>query len=119
MLHWPTRPYFCVGFWDRAEQEGYIYYVMEAFDQPWKRVTEGAVGAYWGVYDAQRNAKFPFTDPIVPIPCWYILAGISVLIAGITLGLLFIDSRTLRQQGRRFFGDSGVCIRHNRCLDRL
>jgi len=30
---------FLRRFLDRAGKEGYIYYVMEAFDQPWKRTT--------------------------------------------------------------------------------
>ena len=30
---------------------------MEAFDQPWKATQEGAVGAYWGVYDVDRNTE--------------------------------------------------------------
>ena len=93
---------FLRRFLERAEKEDYIYYVMEAFDQPWKRVTEGAVGAYWGVYDAERKVKFPFIEPIVPIPGWYILAGISVVIAVIALAVLLIDSRTLRKRGRSF-----------------
>jgi exo-beta-1,3-glucanase (GH17 family)/cellulose synthase/poly-beta-1,6-N-acetylglucosamine synthase-like glycosyltransferase len=93
---------FLRQFLARAEQEKYTYYVMEAFDQPWKRVTEGAVGAYWGVYDVNREAKFPFSKPIVAIPQWHMLAGISVLIAIVTLTLLFIDSKTLRNRGRSF-----------------
>ena len=31
-----------------AEREDITYYLMEAFDQPWKRDIEGMVGAYWG-----------------------------------------------------------------------
>ena len=50
---------FLRRFIARAEQEKYIYYVMEAFDQPWKSVTEGAVGAYWGVFDVSGNPSFP------------------------------------------------------------
>ncbi len=93
---------FLRRFLDRAEQENYIYYVMEAFDQPWKRQTEGAVGAYWGVFDVERKRKFPFTDPIVGIPEWHVLAGISVVIALITFALLLIDARTLTHHGRSF-----------------
>ena len=48
--------------------EGYSYFVIEAFDQPWKVSAEGSVGAYWGVYNADRKAKFNFTGPVVPIP---------------------------------------------------
>ncbi|MGD9211311.1 MAG: glycosyltransferase [Desulfobacteraceae bacterium] len=93
---------FLRRFLERAEEENYIYYVMEAFDQPWKRISEGGVGAYWGVYDVERQPKFPFTEPIVPIPRWKILAGISVLMAIIALMVLFIDSKTLRNRGRGF-----------------
>jgi len=93
---------FLRRFLERASQEKYTYYVMEAFDQPWKRQTEGAVGAYWGVYDFDRQPKFPFTEPIVAIPEWRILAGLSVVIALITMAVLLIDSRTLGSRGRGF-----------------
>lgn len=93
---------FLRRFIKRAEELNYTYYIMEAFDQPWKRTSEGAVGAYWGVYDASRNAKFPFTAPIVEVPEWRVLAGISLVIAIITFALLLIDSTTLRKRGRGF-----------------
>lgn len=93
---------FLRRFLDRAEQEHYTYYVMEAFDQPWKQASEGAVGAYWGVYDVYRQAKFPFISPIIKVPEWRMLATISVGIAVITFFFLLIDSRTLRPPGRSF-----------------
>ncbi len=93
---------FLRRFIDRAQQEKYVFYIMEAFDQPWKRNTEGAAGAYWGVYDADRKPKFPFTEPIVPIPAWHMLAAISVVIAACLLALLFIDSMALKRRGRGF-----------------
>ena len=68
---------------------------MEAFDQPWKRKNEGSVGCYWGVYNLYRQPKFPFRAPIVGIPEWRVLAGISIIIAAITLSLLLIDSISL------------------------
>ncbi|MDH4318257.1 MAG: glycosyltransferase, partial [Desulfobulbaceae bacterium] len=93
---------FLRRFLDKAEQEKYVYYIMEAFDQPWKAVNEGAVGSYWGVYNVERVLKFPLTTPIIKIPEWRKLALISVLIAIITFSLLLIDSRTLRARGRSF-----------------
>jgi exo-beta-1,3-glucanase (GH17 family)/cellulose synthase/poly-beta-1,6-N-acetylglucosamine synthase-like glycosyltransferase len=93
---------FLRRFIERAEQLGYIYYVMEAFDQPWKRVTEGAVGSYWGVYDVERQPKFPFTSPIVDVPEWRLLSGVSIVVALITFALLLIDSKTLGKGGRGF-----------------
>lgn len=93
---------FLRNFLQRVPEYGYIYYLMEAFDQPWKVDTEGAVGAYWGVYDVERNPKFEFTQPIVPVPQWQLLAGISMALAIITFGLLLIDSKSLRGHGRSF-----------------
>ena len=93
---------FLRRFIERAEALDYVYYVMEAFDQPWKRVTEGAVGSYWGVYDVKRQPKFPFTSPIVDVPEWRILSGISIVVALITFAFLLIDSTTLKKGGRSF-----------------
>jgi exo-beta-1,3-glucanase (GH17 family)/cellulose synthase/poly-beta-1,6-N-acetylglucosamine synthase-like glycosyltransferase len=95
---------FLRRFLEKAEQEDYIYYVMEAFDQPWKQEQEGAIGAYWGVYKADRQAKFEFTSPIVQIPHWKNLAAISVLIAIIIFAFLSIDAKTLNHNGRLFLG---------------
>lgn len=93
---------FLRRFIDKAEELNYVYYVMEAFDQPWKRKNEGAVGAYWGVYDVARQPKFPFRTPIIEVPEWRILSGISVVIAIIAFTLLLIDSSTLQKRGRSF-----------------
>jgi exo-beta-1,3-glucanase (GH17 family)/cellulose synthase/poly-beta-1,6-N-acetylglucosamine synthase-like glycosyltransferase len=91
---------FLRRFLQRARNEGYIYYIMEAFDQPWKAQYEGAVGAYWGVYDVDREPKFAFVEPIVRIPQWQTLAAISVVLASLLVALLFVHSRTLDARGR-------------------
>ena len=93
---------FLRRFIDRAEKEGYVYYLMEAFDQPWKRDLEGDVGAYWGVYDVERNAKFEFVKPIVGLPQWQTLAMISIFLAAIIFAFLLSDSLTLNRRGRIF-----------------
>ncbi|MDR2637976.1 MAG: glycosyltransferase, partial [Zoogloeaceae bacterium] len=47
------------------EQSGQLdYFIMEAFDQPWKVETEGWVGMYWGVFDVDREAKFPLEGAV-------------------------------------------------------
>ena len=91
---------FLRRFLQRAEEEGYIYYLMEAFDQPWKAQYEGAVGAYWGIYNVDREAKFAFVEPIVRIPQWQALAGISVVLATLLLSLFFANSRSMGTRGR-------------------
>ncbi len=85
-----------------AQKEHYDYFIMEAFDQTWKASSEGSVGAYWGVYNVFRTQKFAFTEPVVKIPHWRLLAAISITVAIITLWLLLIDSSTLRSRGRSF-----------------
>lgn len=93
---------FLRRFLAEAEKRGWVYYVMEAFDQPWKAQTEGAVGAYWGVWDVERQPKFELDDPLVRIPGWHVLAAISVLLATGLLAVLYIDSSVLRKRGRTF-----------------
>ena len=61
------------GLLARAEAAGYDYFIMEAFDQPWKRRDEGAVGAYWGVFDVHRRAKL--TVDGAPVPGWREILG--------------------------------------------
>jgi exo-beta-1,3-glucanase (GH17 family) len=93
---------FLRRFLHRAEREQIVYYVMEAFDQPWKAYLEGAVGSYWGVYDVNRHPKFAFIAPIVRVPEWHILAAVSVAVALALLGLLYLTSDALRNRGRSF-----------------
>jgi exo-beta-1,3-glucanase (GH17 family)/cellulose synthase/poly-beta-1,6-N-acetylglucosamine synthase-like glycosyltransferase len=91
---------FLRRFLATARDKGYVYYLMEAFDQPWKARYEGGVGAYWGIYDVHRKPKFEFVDPIVRIPQWQTLAVISVLLAALVLATFFANSRTLGKRGR-------------------
>jgi exo-beta-1,3-glucanase (GH17 family)/cellulose synthase/poly-beta-1,6-N-acetylglucosamine synthase-like glycosyltransferase len=94
---------FLRRFLARAEKAKLIYYVMEAFDQTWKgQHSEGAVGAYWGVYDVNRRPKFAFQAPIEHVPEWHVLAAISVAAALLILGVVYLNSSTLRNRGRSF-----------------
>ncbi len=91
---------FLRRFLDRADREHIRYYIMEAFDQPWKAAGEGGVGAYWGVFNVERQQKFEFTAPIVRIPEWRVLAGTSIVIAILLLALFYVNSGRLRTRGR-------------------
>lgn len=90
---------FLRRFLDRAEKENYEYFLMEAFDQPWKAQSEGGVGAYWGVYDVMRRPKFSFFEPVVLVPDWRVLAVISIMSSIIMLGFFFANSTTLKTKG--------------------
>jgi len=93
---------FLRRFLARAEREDVVYYVMEAFDQPWKVKIEGAIGTYWGVYDVDREPKLTLTQPVVRIPNWHELAALSVGMAVLLLVLLYRDSATLSSSGKGF-----------------
>lgn len=90
---------FLRRFLFRAQQLNYDYFLMEAFDQPWKAQNEGGVGAYWGVYDVDRKPKFSFAEPIVRVPDWHVLAVISILTSVIMLGIFCVNSKTLKTKG--------------------
>ena len=93
---------FLRRFLAEATERKYIYYVMEAFDQPWKRISEGDVGAYWGVYNVDRQPKFALSEPIIALPDWPVLAGISVSLAALVVAIIFRHSATLLARGRGF-----------------
>jgi exo-beta-1,3-glucanase (GH17 family)/cellulose synthase/poly-beta-1,6-N-acetylglucosamine synthase-like glycosyltransferase len=68
----------------RAEAYGIDYNIIEAFDQPWK-TNEGGVGAYWGLFDASRQAKFTWAGSVGDPDHWK-LAGLAALL-GLLLSL--------------------------------
>ncbi len=70
-----------------AKDHDLDYNFIEAFDQPWKRHQEGAVGGYWGLFDGARHAKFDWFKPVSNHPDWPLLAGAGILIALAGLGL--------------------------------
>jgi exo-beta-1,3-glucanase (GH17 family)/cellulose synthase/poly-beta-1,6-N-acetylglucosamine synthase-like glycosyltransferase len=94
---------FLRGFLNIANQRGLDYFIMEAFDQPWKRNIEGSVGAYWGIYNADRSPKFPMIGPVEDRPHWPQLAAGSVLIALPLLIWFLARWSDLRLSGRLFF----------------
>jgi exo-beta-1,3-glucanase (GH17 family)/cellulose synthase/poly-beta-1,6-N-acetylglucosamine synthase-like glycosyltransferase len=94
-------------FVTRAAQLNIDYNVIEAFDQKWK-TAEGSVGTYWGLFDANRQAKFAWSGFIINPDHWK-LAGIAILL-GILLSLpiLKISSVTARQAGLLALAANGV-----------
>ena len=93
---------FLRSFMDHAQQENLEYFLLEAFDQPWKQSLEGEVGGHWGVFDANGTPKYAFDGAIVPTAHWPWLALIAILAAGLAFLVLTVDSRSLRWPGRVF-----------------
>ncbi|WP_409317267.1 beta (1-6) glucans synthase [Pseudomonas sp. KCJK9016] len=81
---------FIRGFVTLAEQQGWHYNLIEAFDQPWKRGSEGAVGGYWGLFDADRQDKGVLAGPVTNVPYWKEWLGVGGLIF---LGTLLLAGR--------------------------
>ena len=65
---------------ERLDAAGIDYNVIEAFDQPWKRQFEGAMGGAWGIADAQGRLRDPGAGPLPHDPrstaaAWGLLFG--------------------------------------------
>lgn len=78
-----TEAAFLRKFFKLAEKKNYDYYVMEAYDQPWKGSIghEGAVGAFWGMLDAEGKPKFSLSGPLSSFGEWKVFAAVA---AGLT-----------------------------------
>ncbi len=91
---------FLRKFFNIAQERGLDYFVMEAFDQPWKTSFEGRAAGYWGMYDLDRHAKWSMTGPVQETPDWPSWAGFSVLGAALAAGLLLSRRPDIRLPGK-------------------
>ena len=82
---------FVREFLAKTARKNYDYYLMEAFDQPWKVNIEGWAGAYWGMYDAERNQKYSLKGAVPKDIRWEEKAAWATLLA--FLPILFIGYR--------------------------
>jgi len=94
---------FLREFLNRAKQEDLTYYVIEAFDQPWKASEEGAAGAFWGVYNADRQPKFPMAGGISEAPEWRFWASLAAGLALLPAMLFILRQSHVRPAGIVFF----------------
>jgi exo-beta-1,3-glucanase (GH17 family) len=53
-----------------ANENGFDYNIVEAFNQSWKSELEGVVGANWGLYTVDRKEVFPLTGTVYENPDW-------------------------------------------------
>jgi len=67
------------GVVEAARAENWKVNLIEAFDQPWKRLLEGTVGGYWGLFDdSARELKFRWGEPVSNHPKWRIDAALGI-----------------------------------------
>ena len=77
-----------------AQLQNFRLNVIEAFDQPWKRVLEGAAGGYWGILERATGApKFSFSGTISDHPHWLARALAGVLLTILAFGGALVAGR--------------------------
>jgi len=78
-----------------AQHDKFRLNVIEAFDQPWKRALEGAVGGHWGIFDrAAGRPKFPLAGGTVSDhPYWAAQALAGVIVAALAFVCAFLTGR--------------------------
>ncbi|ANQ84450.1 putative Beta-(1-3)-glucosyl transferase [Azoarcus olearius] len=64
------------------------YFLMEAIDQPWKVDVEGWAGAYWGMFNADRQPKFALEGLVERDPHWAKKASNAAALAFIPMLLI-------------------------------
>ncbi|MEI9888325.1 MAG: glycosyltransferase [Rhizomicrobium sp.] len=99
-----NEAYFMRAFVQLAMEKSYDYYLLEAYDQPWKGSNEGSVGASWGLYDALGEPKFSFSGLLRTFPEWRTFALFGSVLT-LALGLLILGwMPRMRQQGYLMMG---------------
>ena len=90
---------FLRSFFNIAEARGLDYFVMEAFDQPWKVSFEGRAAGHWGMFDLDRRAKWPLVGSVQETPAWFGWAfGASLIASLATFFFLWLTAEPLLQK---------------------
>ena len=67
------------GVVEAAKAGNWKVNLIEAFDQPWKRLLEGTVGGYWGMFDdSGRELKFRWGEPVSNHARWRLEAALGI-----------------------------------------
>lgn len=83
-----------------ANKRNLNYFLMEAFDQPWKIQQEGWVGGYWGMYNANRLPKFKLEGPVSNSLYWKQKAELATYAGMVGILLLCLLLGRLRFMGK-------------------
>lgn len=105
---------FVREFLAKTAHRNYDYYLMEAFDQPWKVDVEGWAGAYWGMFDADRDEKYSLQGAVEEDTSWIEKAAWATALA--FLPVLFI---AWRFRHWRFGGRLSLAVLLQACITTL
>lgn len=89
---------FMRGVVDLAQKNGWQYNLIEAFDQPWKRISEGTVGGYWGLYDSHRGEKNILSGDVSNLPHWKEWLAVTIALLG---GVVLLAGKPLQGNATR------------------
>lgn len=103
--------HFVRGFLSDPRSLFLDYYIMEAFDQPWKVAVEGWAGAHWGVFDADRQPKYSLDGLIVRDVRWQEKAKLATFIGAPLLFALAFALASWNLLGRLWLmGLTQLCV---------
>lgn len=105
---------FVREFLAKTAHRNYDYYLMEAFDQPWKVDVEGWAGAYWGMFNADREEKYSLHGAVEEDTSWIDKAIWATALA--FLPVLFI---AWRFQHWRLGGRLSLAVLMQACITTL
>lgn len=88
----------------RAEKQQINYYIFEAIDQPWRIALEGSAGAYWGIFDSDRQAKYPLNGDVLTVPGWQYWAVWACVLSAVMMGIFVCARRSIKLPGLLFLG---------------
>jgi exo-beta-1,3-glucanase (GH17 family) len=81
----------------RSRSQNYRVNLFEAFDEPWKRMWEGTVGAYWGLFDSRdRQPKYLPGTPVGNHPLWTLQLEIGLAFSVGTFAVALLAARRTR-----------------------
>jgi len=98
-----NQAHFIRNFLNIANQRKLDYFIVEAFDQTWKSQIEGSVGANWGLWDRNGEAKFPLIGKIKESKQWTRDCAIAILSALLPLWLFMRNAKHLHLRGQLFY----------------
>jgi exo-beta-1,3-glucanase (GH17 family) len=90
----------------RGKRENFRVNLIEAYDQPWKRVLEGTVGGHWGMIDdPTRTYKFTWGQPVSNHPHWPWQAAGGIALAALVFyaGLRARREKPQSENAQRFW----------------
>lgn len=91
---------FVREFLAKTAHKNYDYYLMEAFDQPWKQKLEGWAGAYWGMFAADRHEKYSLHGAVPKDSRWEEKALWATLLAFLPISFIAYRFRRWGLGGR-------------------